>query len=191
MAQCVDYATSNGNEEPPWGLDGSASEFKHDILCCTKSSLISSIVTTPGNLKEDDMKTPGPGEEPQSPQAQKGAWFHTSNGWNAGSHDDAVHFCKLKKINGVQYELCSYESYCPSGPSHPSAEGLADFDDSSDISDQYAPVSGDNKWVMIGMHGTNKASQCLTYGQLHNGKDPMQDELNPEQKQYIRCCEPA
>jgi hypothetical protein len=118
-------------------------------------------------------------------------WFRVGDGggWNAGTYDDAVHFCAMKKINGKRMEICPYHAYCPSGPSQPPYEGNYKTVD-GDETEQWAPMStGENSWVLVGMHGHNKASQCLTYGIL-NGSEPSWglDGTNKEKKLHVLCC---
>jgi len=191
--QCMDYEQLNGNESPQWGLDQSMQELKHHILCCKKTShtqvqedtisasVQSPILPTQASYEEID-------KEPTLYIA--GTWFHAENGWNGGSHDDATHFCALKEINRKQMELCPYHMYCPQGPSRPSAESNGNIIGEGEESEQWAPSSGgDNQWVMVGMHGHNKATQCLTHTQL-NGPAPSwgHDENNQEKKHHIMCC---
>ncbi|KAL7549978.1 hypothetical protein ACHAWF_013235, partial [Thalassiosira exigua] len=123
-----------------------------------------------------------------------GTWFHTSNGWNGGSHDDALHYCQMKEVDGKRMELCPFESYCPSGPSRPPIDGFNSVEiGEGEDSEQYAPSSsGDNQWILVGIRGHNKASQCLTYEQLH-GSTPAWG-LNGdgvEFKHHVMCCYPA
>ena len=81
-----------------------------------------------------------------------GTWFKVENGWNAGSHDDAEHFCALKEINRQRMELCPFNAYCPEGPSRPPIEGHDDIGSNEHGTEQWAPTSnGDNSWVMVGM----------------------------------------
>eukprot|EP00571_Detonula_confervacea_P013981 CAMPEP_0172306514 /NCGR_PEP_ID=MMETSP1058-20130122/7566_1 /TAXON_ID=83371 /ORGANISM="Detonula confervacea, Strain CCMP 353" /LENGTH=995 /DNA_ID=CAMNT_0013018427 /DNA_START=19 /DNA_END=3006 /DNA_ORIENTATION=+ len=184
--QCMDYEQLNGNE-PSWGLDGSMPGLKHHILCCKKTSHIpvqegtDTLAQTPASQTSD--------EEADAKPTLIGTWFHAENGWNGGSHNDAAHFCALKEVNRKQMELCPYHVYCPQGPSRPSVDGQGIIGDGEE-SEQFAPTSnGDNQWVMVGMHGHNKATQCLTHGQL-NGAAPDWglDGSNKEKKHHIMCC---
>ena len=79
---------------------------------------------------------------------------------------------------------------CPSGPSFPPVEGRGEIVIDEE-SEQWAPTSDGDQWVMIGYHGHhNKASQCLTPGQLYSSAS-LPDEVSARQKHYIRCCKPT
>jgi len=193
---CRDYEMLNGNE-PTWGSDRSEPGLKRHI-CCTDST------TTSDNQQVQGGAT----STSQSPVSQQqtnfdnevdetdtgpmtSTWFRVGDGggWNAGTYDDAVHFCAMKKINGKRMELCPYHAYCPSGPSQPPYEGNYKTVD-GDETEQWAPMStGENSWVLVGMHGHNKASQCLTYGIL-NGSEPSWglDGTHKEKKLHVLCC---
>lgn len=186
--QCMDYVTLNG-DEPSWGLDGSAMELKEHILCCKKSHVQQPQQQESADDEEESkIPTSQTSEEAvtDTGTAMKGTWFHVINGWNAGTHDDATHFCARKEVNGKPMELCTYAAYCPSGPSRPPADGHGLIGEDED-SEQWAPASGDNQWVMVGMHGQNKATQCLTHGQLY-GSAPVLDEFSQEMRHHIMCC---
>ena len=196
--QCIDHEKLHG-QAPSWGLDGSEPDLKHHILCCTKSSIVAATThhqQQGGAGVEEHSHDTSSQASPASEEdntideaAEKvGVWFQVANGWNAGSHTDAEHYCSLKEVNGKRMELCSYEAYCPSGPSRPPVDGHLAVD--GEESEQWAPTSnGDNQWVMVGMRGHNKATQCLTHGQL-NGAPPEWglDSSNAEHKHHIMCC---
>ncbi|KAL7541884.1 hypothetical protein ACHAXR_011331 [Thalassiosira sp. AJA248-18] len=147
-------------------------------------------VEVPSQSQTSETNDEEEGDMNEVPVIKSGTWFQVINGWNAGSHEDAIHFCALKEVNGKRMELCAYNDYCPSGPSRPPVDGLGDIGGDGEETEQWAPTSsGDNQWVMVGMHGTNHATQCLTHGQLH-GEAPSWglDESNKEKKQHIMCC---
>lgn len=189
---CMDYETLNGHE-PSWGYDRSEPGLKRHI-CCTDTSSTS-----------DTQYEEGASAAAQSPVSQQisyadevdetdngpmtSTWFTVDDGWNAGSYDDAMHFCAMKKIDSQRMELCPYHAYCPSGPSMPPYEGNYIIGDGEE-SEQWAPMStGENSWVLVGMHGRNKASQCLTYGILNESEPSWGlDGTNKEKKRHVLCC---
>jgi hypothetical protein len=101
-ARCMEYAMMNGGRGPPWGMDGSRSELKKHVLCCADSR--KEDVPRPASRPNNNVAT-----DPDA-TTRKGTWFHIMNGWNAGSHDDAVHYCAIKKVNGIAMELCPYDA---------------------------------------------------------------------------------
>jgi len=120
-------------------------------------------------------------------------WFDSTTGWNGGSHDDAVQLCSsMMGTTGKAMTLCPYAVYCPNGPSKKPISINAEGRDFASEGEQWAPVfgQGDNVWVMIGMKGTNKVTQCLSYSQLHEGEDPEwgKDDSMKEIKKYVMCC---
>ena len=193
---CMDYEALHGNE-PTWGLDRSEPGLKRHI-CCTDNTVTSDSKEVQGGA--DATTALNPNSQPiifddEVDETDTGpmisTWFRVGDGggWNAGSHDDAVHFCAMKKINGERMKLCPYHAYCPSGPSQSPYVGNYVLND-ADETEQWAPMStGENSWVLIGMHGHNKASQCLTYGIL-NGSDPSWglDGTYKEKKLHVLCC---
>lgn len=203
---CMDYETLSGNE-PAWGLDGSMPELKRHILCCTNYSahskapehveIAAETAQTP-NIQNGEEASAASEEESTEEDSgaglsgMVGTWFHAENGWNSGNHNDAVHFCALKEINHERMELCPYHMYCPHGPSQPPDDGRGKIGEGEET-EQWAPTSnGDNQWVMVGMHGHNKATQCLTHGQLHGAAPSWGlDSFNKEQKRHIMCCMPS
>lgn len=193
---CMDYETLNGNE-PAWGLDRSEPGLKRHI-CCTDSKFTSVSQEIQGEASTTAAQNPVAQQinfdyevDETDTGPMTSTWFRLGDGggWNGGSHDDAIHFCAMKKNNGKRMGLCPYHAYCPSGPSQPPYDGNYVTDDDDDT-EQWAPMStGENSWVLVGMHGRNKASQCLTYGVL-NGSEPSWglDESNTEKKLHILCC---
>ena len=199
--QCIDYKTLNG-KKPDWGLDGSEPGLKRHILCCTKTSSLVHNNPLQDEATDTDADTvmqsasshtitselPDNIEEDDDEKTISGTWFHVSNGWNSGSHDDAEHFCAIKEVNRKRMQLCSYDIYCPSGPTQNPAAGR-EVNDDEEV-EQWAPTSDDdNSWVMVGMNGHNRNTQCLTHTQLE-GSAPSWglDGSNKEKKQYIMCC---
>ena len=194
---CMDYETLNGSE-PAWGVDRSEPGLKRHI-CCTDSTVSAASQVVQGGASTTIAQSPVSQQtnfDDEVDETDTGpmtsTWFRVGDGggWNAGSHDDAVHFCAMKKINGKRMELCPYHAYCPSGPSQPPYEDNYMVDD-GDETEQWAPMSTgeNNSWVLVGMHGHNKASQCLTYGIL-NGSEPSWglDGTNKEKKRHVLCC---
>ncbi len=126
-------------------------------------------------------------------QSMHPVWFDSTSGWNGGSHDDAVELCaSMTGTTGKAMTLCPYVVYCPNGPSQKPISINAEGRDFASEGEQWAPVfgQGDNVWVMIGMKGTNKVTQCLSYSQLHEGDDPEwgKDDSMKEIKKYVMCC---
>ena len=190
--------------EPSWGLDGSSYEKKNHVMCCKKTSSVSAAPvqqqqnqpqhdaaeTQTNALASQTSEEASIAEDIITSTSKTGNWFHVKTGWTSGSHDEAVQFCEQHEVNGKRMELCPYHEYCPEGPSRPPVDGRGNIGELDEDSQQWAPTSnGDNQWVMVGMHGNNKATQCLTHGQLH-GKAPLWglDQSNQEQKHYVMCC---
>jgi len=136
-------------------------------------------------LGSDSDSLTNEGTVPDTDSAmQTGTWFNTGDGWNAGSNDDGIHFCALKEKNSKPMVLCPYESYCPSGPSQPPADGISVMGDEEH--EQWAPMGGGGGWVIVGMRGHNTAVQCLTHENLY-GTDAEVD-LPKNKKHHILCC---
>jgi len=123
-------------------------------------------------------------------QKFKPLWLSSREGWNGGSHADAIKFCE--SVRGKK--LCPYSAMCPKGPGHAVMGGRhhLEFDVKGE---QYAPVmGGENHWVMIGSVGgegdeDGGSSKCMTHRQLQ-GRAP-EWGLNgdrAEVKQHVMCC---
>lgn len=120
-------------------------------------------------------------------QKFKPLWLGVNEGWNGGSHDDAIQFCE--SIRGRK--LCSYAVICPKGDG-PDAivmggRHMAEFKVENE---QYAPLFGSgNNWVMIGQKDGDPSTKCKTYHQLEK-KHP-EWGLNSDRadiKKNIMCC---
>ena len=115
----------------------------------------------------------------------KPLWLSSNEGWNGGSHDDAVEFCS--SIRGKQ--LCPYSAMCPHGPGMPVMGGRHQLTFTT-AGEQYAPVmGGNNHWVYIGTKDNERSATCKTHRQLE-GSAPSWG-LNSERsevKQHIMCC---
>lgn len=114
----------------------------------------------------------------------KPLWFTSDEGWNGGSHDDAVNFCTA--IRGKQ--ICPYSAMCPQGPGHGVMGGRHELEFLVE-GEQYAPVlGGKNHWIMIG-GGSDSREKCKSHRQLE-GSDPAWG-LNgdrSEVKKHVMCC---
>jgi len=118
----------------------------------------------------------------------KPLWLSGAEGWNGGSHADAIAFCKTIRNK----TLCPYSAMCPHGPGHAVMGGRHQLEFNVD-GEQYAPVlGGENHWVMIGTKGDEDGdvrARCMTHSQLE-GKAPewgLSGERG-ELKQHIMCC---
>ena len=115
----------------------------------------------------------------------KPLWLSAKEGWNGGSHDDAVTFCN--SIRGKK--LCPYSAMCPHGPGNAVMGGRHELIHTVS-GEQYAPVmGGTNHWVMIGTKEGEKEATCMTHRQLE-GKAPEWGLTGDrsEVKQHIMCC---
>ena len=152
------------NEPPQWGMDGSQTELKENILCCINPSYLKNEMVY---LK--DMNA---------------IWLDESHGWKGGSHSDAINFC-----HGLAgKKLCPYGAYCPHGPAQPVIGGhIVDFNSEGE---QWAPVHDfDNHWVLVGQKYQNSATTCMTHMELE-GSSPdwgLTNE-NAHLKKHIMCC---
>jgi len=132
--------------------------------------------------EEESMKT---GYAHTLHERYKPLWLSSNEGWNGGSHDDAVEFCS--SIRGKQ--LCPYSAMCPHGPGMPVMGGRHQLKFTT-TGEQYAPVmGGNNHWVYIGTKDNERSATCMTHRQLE-GSAPSWG-LNSERsevKQHIMCC---
>ena len=119
-------------------------------------------------------------------QKYKPIWLSSEQGWNGGSHSDAIQFCSA--IHGKQ--LCPYSAMCPHGEGHAVMGGRhsLEFDVEGE---QYAPVLDDEEhWVMIGsVHDEQDSNKCRTHRET-KGKAPDWGSSGggKEMKLYIMCC---
>jgi len=115
----------------------------------------------------------------------KPLWLSSNEGWNGGSHDDAVQFCS--SIRGKK--LCPYSAMCPHGPGKPVMGGRHQLTFTT-TGEQYAPVmGGHNHWVYIGTKDDERSATCMTHRQLE-GSSPSWglNSDRSEVKQHIMCC---
>jgi hypothetical protein len=132
-------------------------------------------------------------------QQFKPLWFSTQDGWNGGSHADAIEFCRSVRNRN----LCPYAVICPNGdgsdafvmPGHSyghKSEFIVD-------GEQYAPVYGSgNNWVLIGekeqqSSGTTSSTtknKCKTTLQLDGTANPYWgwSSERADMKKHIMCC---
>eukprot|EP00985_Skeletonema_marinoi_P017771 scaffold9839_cov157-Skeletonema_marinoi.AAC.6 len=168
---CGQYNTLTG--QPSTDVDGMEADKKQHIMCCAKSI--------------EDTDTQNMDEVIKASMAP--TWYGKSDGWNGGSHSDAIDYCQK---NGGGQNLCPYVGYCPYGegnqpfPGHP-----VDFNTERM---QWSPwVEGTGKgWVLISQKYQNSATTCMTYRDLEGGTPPWDESGNSnlfaEAKKYILCC---
>lgn len=161
---CLPYDVLNDGNYPLWAVDGTLTELKQNILCCSKQEALSVEDSTTAKFNS--------------------IWLDESHGWSGGSYQDAEAFCE--GLGGKH--VCPYSAYCPHGPGmNPKGGHSADF---TSEGEQWAPVSGkNNAWVMIGRKYDNSATTCLTHEQLEGG-DPDWGLTtdNAGAKYHIQCC---
>uniref|UniRef100_A0A7S2L9C3 DUF7495 domain-containing protein n=2 Tax=Skeletonema marinoi TaxID=267567 RepID=A0A7S2L9C3_9STRA len=188
---CEEYFQIN-HHDPLWGLDGSSTDMKQHILCCnTPSGIYLS------KSDEEDNIVPTNGGNPNKPNHDESAllgiftprWFSVTDGWNSGSHDDAIAFCEQHDgihHNGKKMELCPYVAYCPEGPGTQPIDIGGHVDDNKE-GQQWAPLFGQaNHWVSI-----SGEKACLAHLEV-NGAEPSWglDASNPDVKKHVLCCSP-
>lgn len=132
-------------------------------------------------------------------QQFKPLWFSTQDGWNGGSHADAIEFCQSVRNRN----LCPYAVICPNGdgsdaivmPGHSygrKSEFIVD-------GEQYAPVYGSgNNWVLIGEKEQQSSgatssttnNKCKTTLQLDGTANPSWgwSSERADMKKHIMCC---
>jgi len=165
-AQCVDYKNLY-SEDPPFGTSNSMKENKQHILCCEKTHI-------------DPHSSAGSLNSPLADTPSEDAWFSASDGWNSGSKDDALRFCEGKLMG-----LCNYSDVCPDGPSR-SSTGSDWIGQNGEENEQWAPVGDLDDYVLVGMMGKNKATQCLTHEQMT--QTPFSGDMTKDKMQHIKCC---
>eukprot|EP00578_Thalassiosira_sp_NH16_P004973 CAMPEP_0181140928 /NCGR_PEP_ID=MMETSP1071-20121207/35558_1 /TAXON_ID=35127 /ORGANISM="Thalassiosira sp., Strain NH16" /LENGTH=436 /DNA_ID=CAMNT_0023227897 /DNA_START=182 /DNA_END=1492 /DNA_ORIENTATION=- len=115
----------------------------------------------------------------------KPLWLGSREGWNGGSHAEAMKFCN--SIRGK--ELCPYSAMCPYGPGKNVMAGRKPVDFSVQ-GEQYAPVYGHaNRWVLVGQKNGDPSTTCKSHEQLE--MRPPVWGLNSDQsekKLHIMCC---
>lgn len=157
-------------QQPSTDMDEVSEDKKQHIMCCAKSS------------DEEDL-------EQIIKATMQPTWHDSTDGWNGGSHSDAVDFCKK---NGGGRELCPFVAYCPHGegyqpfPGHP-----VDFNTETV---QWSPWSeGTGKgWVLVSQKYRNSATTCMTYRDLEGGTPPWDENSDlAEAKKYVLCCNPT
>ena len=157
---CQTFADLTGTDTPQWGLDGTSTELKEQILCCHDPTYTSTGVITP--TVEEDLNKPVE-QTADSPTLEDGSfdlegavtldlepvWLDEEDGWGGGTHDDAQALCEQL----VGKSLCPYAAYCPHGPGQPVIGGHdVDFKTQGL---QWAPVYGaanhwsKSKWSLV------------------------------------------
>jgi len=192
---CQTYTQIN-SREPTWGLDGTSSQLKQNILCCEKSEdSPTTIESEQGSAPSSESKAVEPTSEDDIVGSIKMTfdpiWFNAEKGgWKGGSYEDAKVFCQqFAGSHGKVMELCPYAAYCPEGPSKPVLNGHeADFEDEGE---QWAPVFGSNVWILISRKNDNSATTCLSHSQLNGSKPEWGlDASRKDNKLHVMCCSP-
>ena len=204
---CSTYEEMNRGEQPEWGLDGTSTELKQRVLCCAGSHKVEEIqfgvdVENPADPapKEQNNDAVAASDNGQVTTAvatkapvnmellmmnkMKPLWLSPYEGWEGGSHEDALNFCE-----GVRgKKLCPYAAYCPNGAGQPvMGKHKVDF---SKEGEQWAPVFGkDNHWIMIGQKDGDSTTTCKSHIQLE-GRAPAWGltSENSDKKLHIACC---
>lgn len=89
LSTCSRYEGLHNGSTPPWTADGSKTELKEHILCCSNQDLLK---------HEQDILF---GMNP--------IWLDDSHGWNGGSYTDAQKFCEgLGRKQLCPYAACEY-----------------------------------------------------------------------------------
>jgi hypothetical protein len=197
MSTCKTHEQLHDSKTPSWGMDGTFTHMKENIMCCVDSSQtstgsisktddsdISSEIASSASFNAVATTDNALGMEQLIHTELEPIWLGAKDGWNGGSHDDAMEFCQ--NFRGKQ--LCPYAAYCPHGSGQPVlGRHRVDFNAEGVL---YAPVFGnENHWVMIGQKGENSATTCMSHYQLE-GSYPtwgLTDEQS-EYKKYILCC---
>ena len=181
---CEDYFQIN-HHDPLWGLDGSSTDMKKHILCCNSPS---GIYLSEGDQQENKLPAKPNHDDSVLLGTFTPRWFSVTDGWNSGSHDDAIAFCEQHDgihHNGKKMELCPYVAYCPEGPGTQPIRGHNI--DINEEGQQWAPLYGnENHWVSIAGEKT-----CLSHWEVKR-EDPSWglDASNPELKKHVLCCSP-
>lgn len=145
FSTCMTHDQINRGEEPEWGIDGTRTEIKENILCCQN----------PNNLLK----------ERNFAKQLDPIWLDESHGWTGGSHDDAMEFCETLG----RRKLCPYVAYCPHGPGQSVMGGHTH--DFNTAGEQWAPIYGENNhWVMVGRKYDNSATTCMDNLALEGGE---------------------
>ncbi|KAL3792708.1 hypothetical protein ACHAW5_005813 [Stephanodiscus triporus] len=116
----------------------------------------------------------------------KPLWFGSGEGWNGGSPEDAVEFCR--SIRGK--EICPYSVMCPNGPGQSLMAGRRPVDFSGE-GEQYAPATilSHTIWVMVGVKDGDLSTTCMPQEQLE--MNPSSWDLSAEfvgERKHIMCC---
>jgi len=163
-ATCNEYQYLTN--QPSSDMDSLSEDKKQHIMCCAKSE--------DGTNQDNVIKAT---IEP--------TWHDSTDGWNGGSHSDAIDFCR----NNGGKELCPYFGYCPNGEGYQPFPGhTVDFNTESL---QWSPWDeGTGKgWVLISQKYQNSATTCMKYSDLEGGIPPWDESSNlAEAKKYILCC---
>jgi len=161
--------------QPSSELDRMGQDKKQHIMCCAKNL----DATQP-----DDMSVSQYVEGMMDP-----TWYGKSDGWNGGSHSDAINYCQ-KNAGGKA--LCPYVGYCPDGEGYqPSPGHPVDFNSETA---QWSPWAEGamTGWVMVSQKYQNSATTCMSYKDLEGGTPPWDENGSStsfaESKKYILCC---
>jgi hypothetical protein len=116
----------------------------------------------------------------------KPLWLGSGEGWNGGSREDAVEFCR--SIRGK--EICPYSVMCPNGPGKSLMAGRRPVDFSGE-GEQYAPANilSHTIWVMVGVKDGDLSTTCMLQEQLE--MNPSSWDLSTEfagERKHIMCC---
>ena len=170
---CSRYDTLTN--KPSSDVDRMEQDKKQHILCCERNP--DPTQTENVNVVIQGMMAP--------------TWYGKSDGWNGGSHSDAVNYCE-NSAGGKT--LCPYVGYCPNGEGHQPFPGHPVDFNSETV--QWSPwVEGGMKgWVLVSQMYQNSATTCMSYKDLEGGT-PSWDENGSsnsfaEAKKYILCCDP-
>ncbi len=161
-------------DRPAADVDRMPEDKKQHIMCCAKSV---------GNVDQDLDYIIQASMEP--------TWYGKSDGWNGGSHRDAMDYCQ--KNQGGK-ELCPYVGYCPNGEGHQPLPGHpVDFNTETVQWSPWVESQGTKKgWVMVSQKYQNSATTCMTYSDLEGGVPPWDEvgssSMFAESKKYVLCC---
>ncbi len=87
---CLPYDVLNDGNYPLWAVDGTMTELKQNILCCSKQEALS---------VEDAITA-----------KYNSIWLDESHGWSGGSYQDAEAFCEgLGGKHVCPYSACKFD----------------------------------------------------------------------------------
>lgn len=89
---CLPFDVLNDGNYPLWAVDGTQTELKENILCCSKQEALSVEEATTSEFNS--------------------IWLDESHGWTGGSYEDAETFCEgLGGKHICPYSACEFELY--------------------------------------------------------------------------------